>query len=181
MHLVAIDSPRLTCKEITWILLVGGLNRTILCEEGLTAEELARSKDHSEAIEAFDEFNSTASNETFRQKVVDMKKDLESYCFDRNLRLQVMPWDANFEVPDFIFEKQRAGAIPSQLIIHEHQIFPLIQTGLENKETVESLKCLLFTSDQAVRNQNRRAEILQKVDSNWKPVEIDSKKLYIVC
>ena len=90
-----------------------------------------------------------------------------------------MPWESDFVVPKFIFEKQRAGSIHNALTIHEHQILPLVNNGDKSKKGIDAIKCLLFAAYQAGKNQERRAALMKISDEDWDPLAVDSKKLYI--
>jgi hypothetical protein len=86
------------------------------------------------------------------------------------MRLNVEPFESKFEVPDFIFEKQRAGCIPEDLTIFEHQIKPLADDAfLVNSTSSTSLRSLDFAKKEAVKNQQRRLKILKAGDESWEP------------
>lgn len=58
-------------------------------------------------------------------------------------RRSVDKWDAAFDIPAFLFERQRVGHIPRPMAIFEHQIRPLAEEGFQlqnvNKSSQEYL------------------------------------------
>lgn len=185
LHLVCIDSPQPTRKLICTILLIAGVDPNIKSNDDpnptynmKTALEIAKAKMNVECLEAFDEFDRMQTDPETKAKIVELSESLKEYYFDRNLRLQVKPFDSEFAVPDFIFDKQRAGSIHDKLILHEHQILPLVHAGDKNKKGVDAIKCLLFAAEQAEKNQMRRAVINKASDESWEPVDVNPKRLY---
>jgi hypothetical protein len=163
-----MDCPAWSARKITLILLVAGIDKNIRSNDGRLAFELAEANTSKEAFLAFQDFESEDND--MRLSLEKMKEELdEKYTFKRLLRLNVEEFNANFEVPDFIYEKQRAGGIPQELTIFEHQIKPLMD-GISMTAVVPgALNCLVFTKNEAVLNQRRRLQILQSGDATWQP------------
>ena len=174
-----MDCPYWSTREVVLTLLTAGIDQTLVSNnDRKTAYELAIENPSKEALNAFDYFKST-SNDPEAMKYIDkLKEQLESkYTFTKRMRLNVEEFDAKFDVPEFIFEKQRAGCIPEELTIFEHQIKPLMDDAfLVNSTSSTALMALDFTKKQAILNQQRRLKILKAGDESWEP-EADVPKL----
>ena len=87
--------------------------------------------------------------------------------------MNVEKWNANFIIPNFIFdESKRYGELPEGMTIHEQHIGPLIDEGYYSKGGVDALHCIEFAKDQAELNLRRREDLLMtRVEDDWEPVD----------
>jgi len=181
LHLAALDAPKSSAKEITLLLLVAGLDRTWLCDEGSTPEDYARANDCEQSLLAFQEFDDAEQDTKILAELDRIRKTLlENYTFIHNPTMNVEPakmWreSKRFEIPGFLYDPLHVGAIPEGMKIHEHQLEPLRQEGYEAvKDTVQALQVLDFSVEQADANQMRRAKLISAGDSDktWEPADL---------
>ena len=131
--------------------------------------ELANSENKIDINNKYEPQPNTSNESNQIQTISEKRKILFSqYCLDSKMRTKVDRWKANFNVPEFIFEPQRAGYIPEGLKIYEHHIRPLIYTGFEFMHGTDSLHCLEFTREQALINQTRRENLVKLFDPDFK-------------
>ena len=101
---------------------------------------------------------------------------LDKYTFIHNPTMNVEKWNANFIVPDFVYdETKRYGELPEGMIIHEQHIAPLVDEGYYSKGGVDALHCIEFAKEQAEANLRRREDLLMtRVEDTWEPVDRDA-------
>lgn len=162
LHILALDGMPKDAAAIAFNLLMLGLDQTIRCKNGCTAYEIAQQEKRYDVIEAVRDFNRQEADFTCKMEL-DIKRRnlLKKYRFIVDVQNQVVPWKADFPVPEFIMEKQRVGAIPSGMLIHEKQIKPLIEEGFNEMEGVDSIHCLTFTKNQSAINKDRREKLIK--------------------
>lgn len=96
----------------------------------------------------------------------------------RNATGKVIPFEAKFPLPNFLFEAGRTGNIPDELTIHEHQIKPLVQSGYHDMRRLEALACLNFTKQESLSNLQRREHLVElSHDETFTRVDVSYKKL----
>ena len=181
LHLASIDTPKWSVKQVIKILLMYDVDRTIKDNTGLTAYELASKYNYTEAIEAFHEYDNREDNHHELAELAEIKRLMDlKYTFhkfepyERDVKF-TRKNKPKFPVPQFIFDKERVGYLPNGMLIHEHQIKPLIETGFNVYEGVNALKCLDFSHEQAAINTLRRERILLNQDKTWAPVNIEAE------
>jgi len=181
LHLTSIDSPKWSVKQIIKILLMYEVDRNIKDNTGLTAYESALKYNYTEAIEAFNEYDTREDNPRELSELAEIKRLMDlKYTFhkfepyEREVKFTHFN-KPKFPLPKYIFDKERVGYLPSGMLIHEHQIKPLIETGFNVYEGVDALKCLDFSHEQAAINTLRRERILLHQDKNWEPVNIEAE------
>lgn len=178
MHITALDAPEKSAPEIIKCLLMLGADQTIRCREDQTAYEIALKLGKTSVMRAFNDYNTQDENIGLRMEMDDLKRELKSkFTFYHEPKMIVEPWDADFEIPKFLYEPQRAGAIAPKLTIHENQILSLAEEGFYNKDGSESLHCLSFAKEQARINRERRADLISAGDPGWELPKIPEKKL----
>ena len=205
--MAALDAPEKHLEDIIRLLLIVGADQSIQSNKGLTARDIATQNSNQKALEVLDEFQRAANDPSLQDKYLDIVNELRRreaqgpkkprYSFQLDARIyrrDVEKWDAEFSLPEFLFDRERVGYIPKELMIHEHQIRPLIEEGFDiqnvNKQseeylltreinasldpaasskssTVEAMKCLDFARDQAMRNRERRIHLLNESAPEW--------------
>ena len=174
--------------DILFLLLVAGADFTIRCtSEYLLPVEHARDQNKAEFVAILELFSNLKiyeeNKEAREEQGVPPDKDLEAlkvqisskklelskkYAFPENELAEVTPWQADWPIPEFLFQKERVGSLPRGMTIHEHQIKPLLVEGFEDLDGIDSLHCLEFTGHQAEINRSRRERLLQMQDPEWK-------------
>jgi len=204
LHLAALDSPKKTVQEVTAVLLLAGLDTAALSSDNKTALEMAENVKNEGFLSTYKEYHGMYSDETVMQKYEALKEDLNTrYCFQVNTKTRgdvashnslsfcsellsskryatgtVIPFEAKFPLPDFLFEAGRTGNIPDELTIHEHQIKPLVQSGYHDMRRLEALACLNFTKQESLNNLQRREHLVElSRDESFTRVEVSYKKL----
>jgi hypothetical protein len=177
LHLAAIDTFPEVAEEIAMLLLIAGIDYQQKDNEGHNAEELALLHKNHGFLLALQNFKKKDVDEKMKEKLLSLKKHLlEKYTFIHNPTMNTEKWNADFIVPDYVFNQERFGALPDGMIIHEHYIKPLIDEGYVLKDGVDALKCIDFAREQANINHERR-EKLVKADpmSDW--VEVNRAEI----
>lgn len=167
-----MDCPHWSTREVVLILLAAGIDTSILSyKENKTAFQLAMENPSTAAFEAFNYFNASDEDAEAKGYISKLKSELDTkYTFQKRMRLQVEQFDSNFDVPDFIFEKQQAGCIPEDMTIFEHQLKPLMDdASIINSSSSSSLRSLEFTRKEAIINQQRRMKIVKSGNDDWVP------------
>ena len=110
------------------------------------------------ALAAFKRFAEKDDDEKVFNQLMKIKQTLlDKYTFIHNPTMNVEKWNANFIVPDFVFdETKRYGELPEGMTIHEQHIAPLVDEGYYSKGGVDALHCIEFAKDQAELNLRRR-------------------------
>lgn len=181
LHLAALDAPKWCAKELTRLLLIAGLDRSSLCNDGHTPEALAAANGNEASLEAFVEFDARESNSKISAQHLDIEKALrDKYTFIHDPTMNVEETSmtkgrhkAAFPVPEFLYDKQRVGFIPEGMRIHENQIDPLRQEAFGSMTGIPALRALDFSVEQADINRKRREMLLRAgdVDGTWTPVD----------
>jgi hypothetical protein len=181
LHLTAMDTPLWSVKIIIKLLLMYEIDRNIKDNDGLTAYEIAQKYNYKDALDAFNEYDNREQNLKELAELAEIKRLMEVkytfHHFEPNEREVKFDWKnkPKFPVPKYIFNKERVGYLPTGMLIHEHQIKPLIDTGFNEYEGVDALKCLDFSHKQAAINTLRRERILLHQDKSWEPINIENE------
>eukprot|EP00981_Chlorochromonas_danica_P005375 scaffold1088_cov177-Ochromonas_danica.AAC.11 len=152
MHLAAMDCPDDKVYEITHLLLLTGGDPKICDDRGRSAYSIAKELKKDFFLRALQDFIAKRESPELQE---EMRSLMERFHFQTTLRREVnalLP----IEAPDFVFTKERVGALPAELEIHEHHILPLAEYGKEEEKGVKALACLRFASEQAEINAKRR-------------------------
>jgi hypothetical protein len=186
LHLAALDCPRPVVREITLVLLMAGADPKLLDKHGNTAYKLAKDNQNEEFITAFLNYVDARKGQQdmtpYKHLFEKTKKD---FCFS-TIRAEPAPTPvktkkaialspleaAKFPVPSFVEEPVRVGEKPPELAVPEHVIQPLVKTGFDDLEGVESLRCLKFAKDQALINASRREKLAKIANPDLEHVEI---------
>jgi len=162
LHLAGLDCPSQSCKEITTILLVAGLEPvSAKCALGQSAEDVAVQEGNEPFLAALAEFRLRDSNAKIGAELAALKQALfEKYTFIHNPTMMVERWKASFKVPAYVFADHHVGGLPEGMRIHEHLIVPLIEEGYLLKTGIDALNCIDFARQQADINEKRRAGLL---------------------
>lgn len=218
LHLAAIDCPPWSREEIIKNLLAVGVNRTLKCQDGLTAYQHAEKSGCQSIFDEFDrlialeeearrieiaskepekevylgEFADENAISLARSKAQQQLREYRSkypllslkdildtkYTFYQNDKLEweVGKLNVGFEVPNFIYEKQKSGYLPTGMKIYEHQIRPLTDEGFLVKKGRDALDCLDFVQDEARINKLRREALILSGDPSWAPVTDEQLK-----
>ena len=181
LHLAALDAPKWCAKELTRLLLIAGLDRSSLCNEGHTPEALAAANGNEASLAAFTEFDMRESNSSLSALHLDIVKTLQDkYTFIHDPTMNVEETSmtkgrhkTTFSVPEFLYDKQRVGFIPEGMRIHENQIDPLRQEAFNSMKGIPALRALDFSVEQADINRKRREKLLLSgdVQGTWAPVD----------
>jgi hypothetical protein len=178
LHLAALDCPKKCARDIAILLFIAGANLTARGDDNKTPLELAQESKNEGFLAAYADFSMAREDQTILATLNDLRNDLnKKYCFQVNAKTRgsVEHFHAPFQLPDFLFtDTKRTGNIPEELLIHEHQIKPMAQTGLKDKIGLDSIHCLAFTLDQALINKQRRERLLEQSDPDFKPVYLKS-------
>jgi hypothetical protein len=176
--------------DVLFWLLLKGADWTIQCNLGKTSLDYAQERDDGgdwilETIKLFEiqrlDRLDEITDKQFVKRVKDSLAELDKkYAYHYDPLITVSHFKADFPLPDFIFEPQKVGSLPRGMKIHEHQIKPLIRAGEDMTVTMDVLKCLEFSKDQAEVNQIRREKLLQHQNPNWvkpeKPSFVQKKR-----
>eukprot|EP01036_Dinobryon_divergens_P027499 gene27498-36283_t len=211
LHLAVLDAPTKHLQDIIRLLLIVGSDLSIESNSGMTAHAVALEQSNQVALDTFEEFQKAAADATIQDKYLEIINALREgsrkvqYNFQPDAKIYrrtVEKWDAEFSLPEFLFERERVGYIPRELTIHEHQIRPLIEEGFDihniNKHseefqliqqeingisegdtpqtstTVQALRCLDFARDQAMVNRDRRRKLLTESAPDWSsPLQVE--------
>jgi len=179
LHLAGLDCPPQSCKEITTILLVAGLDPVaVKCVMGRSAEDLALLERNEEFLSALSEFRDREKNPKIDAELNALKQTLfEKYTFIHNPTMMAERWEANFKVPAYVFGDHHVGELPEGMHIHEHLIIPLIEEGYSLKTGVDALNCIDFAMQQANINEKRRERLLEADrKSSWTAVDMEAVK-----
>lgn len=163
-----------TAEEITRLCLLVGMDQNAVDDDGNTPKELALKERNIACLRAYDEFAQKDKDESIFKRLMRIKQMLlDKYTFIHNPTMNVEKWNANFIVPDFVFdETKRYGELPEGMIVHEQHIGPLIDEGYYAKGGVDALHCIEFAKDQAEANLRRREDLLMtRVEDTWEPVD----------
>lgn len=117
LHLIAImddgEMKAEVVKEIAHILLLVGSDPSIRCKEGFSVQELSLKNHRWALIERLKYFASAATDMDVKMELDNERHTFRAkYGFHVECQMQVEPWKSTFPLPDFLFEPQRAGAIP---------------------------------------------------------------------
>lgn len=162
-------------REVTLILLMAGIDPKILDKHGNTAYKLAKENENEEFITAFlnyvDARKGVQDMTPYKAMYEKMKKDFFFATYRSEVpkpvspiktkkKVELTPLEAaKFPVPSYVEEQIRVGEKPSELAVPEHVIRPLVDTGFNELEGVDSLRCLKFAKDQALINASRREKL----------------------
>ena len=176
MHLAALDCPERSVFEITTLLLLGGARHTVVGDDKRTPIQIAKDKNNTAFLSAYNDFRKARDDQDIFNKLTALRNQLNTdYCFQTNTKTRgtVEHFDAKFTLPDFLFlDTARTGNMPDDMQIHEHQIRPLTNTGFREMEGKEAINCLSFSVDQALINKHRRERLLEKAETDFKPVHV---------
>ena len=164
-------------EEITMLCLIVGMDQNAVDDDGNTPRELAMKERNIACLRAYDEFEMKDDDEKVFKKLMRIKQMLlDKYTFIHNPTMNVEKWNANFIVPDFVYdETKRYGELPEGMIIHEQHIAPLVDEGYYSKGGVDALHCIEFAKEQAEANLRRREDLLMtRVEDTWEPVDRDA-------
>lgn len=179
LHLTALDAPDAVAAEITTVLLLLNADTEVRCREGMRAYDIAMKLGKTHILKAFHDIATQDENIGLKMEMTDRKREFKrKYDMQYTVNMTVEPFKANFEVPAFLYEEQRVGAIAPGMIIHENQILPLVNVGFNDKDGIDSLHCLTFARDQAKLNQERRANLISAGDPSFSVPAPPEKKLY---
>ena len=174
LHMAAAETYEDVAEEITMLCLIVGMDQNAKDEDGYTPQELAVKERNVAALEAFKKFSEKDDDEKIFDRLMKTKQMLlDKYTFIHNPTMNVEKWNANFIVPDFVFdESKRYGELPEGMTIHEQHIGPLVDEGYYSKGGVDALHCIEFAKDQAELNLRRREDLLMtRVEDDWEPVD----------
>lgn len=178
LHLAALDCPEWSIKEITMLLMIMNVNRTLKCTQGKTALEIAEVHNNKLFISAWSDFHSPEKADEIEKMASDTIEILaSSYAYRKNSTLFVKPWKANFPVPKFIYKEERMGAIPHGMHLHEHHLEPLIDNGFNKMRSTDSLHCLDFVLEETKINEERRKDLVKVFDEQWIAPELPNLML----
>jgi hypothetical protein len=135
LHMAAAECYDDVAEEITTLCLIVGMDQTLRDEDGNTAHDLAVKEKNLGAMRAFDTFAKKDDDEAIYKRLMRIKENLlDKYTFIHNPSMNVEKWNANFVVPDFVFdETKRYGELPEGMIIHEQHIGQLVDEGYYSK------------------------------------------------
>jgi len=178
LHLTALDAPDAVAAEITTVLLLLNAETEIRCREGMRAYDIAMKLGKTAILKSFHDIATQDENIGLKMEMTDRKREFkQKYDMQYTLNMNVEPFKAKFEVPSFLFEEQRVGAIAPGMVIHENQIIPLVEEAFTGKEGLESIHCLTFAREQAQINQERRANLISAGDPSFSVPAPPKKKL----
>ena len=145
------------------------MDPNIVDKDGQTAEQLAKASFNDGALAAFAEV-ADVENEPLQQHLKsyfdEIRKKYE-FVFDTPEPVTAQ-WNASFEAPEFLNDRNGTGFLPNGMRIHEHQIPPLVEVG-GAMGGMHSYRCLDFARNEASLNQDRRAALLKAGDPSWDP------------
>jgi hypothetical protein len=178
LHLTALDAPDRVAAEITTVLLLLDADTEIRCREGMRAYDIAMKLGKTAILKSFHDIATQDENIGLKMEMADRKREFkQKYDMQYTVNMNVVPFKAKFEVPTFLFDEQRVGAVAPGMTIHESQILPLVDVGFYDKDGVESLNCLRFARDQANINRERRANLISAGDPSFSVPDPPQKKL----
>eukprot|EP00597_Dinobryon_sp_UTEXLB2267_P008078 CAMPEP_0170084984 /NCGR_PEP_ID=MMETSP0019_2-20121128/20002_1 /TAXON_ID=98059 /ORGANISM="Dinobryon sp., Strain UTEXLB2267" /LENGTH=232 /DNA_ID=CAMNT_0010301261 /DNA_START=177 /DNA_END=875 /DNA_ORIENTATION=- len=188
LHLAVLDAPEKGLVDVLRHLLVVGANPNLQCNRGRTAVDIATNNSHNIALDIFSEFDRARNDPSLQSTYLLIVNDLRNttkkirynYQEDAKIRHRVVEsWDAEFSLPEFLFERERIGFIPAGMKIHEHQIRPLAEEGFElqniNEHSTEFLLQEVINNasggDNNNSNMNRSSPSKSRVVEAIKSVE----------
>jgi len=186
LHLHCMDGLPWADDILYWLLLHKA-DTSVADQYGKTARDYAVENCRENDLTMLDKFQEVSQNKQsdpgFVRKMqddLDTLDKLYAYHYDPLVTID-KDMVVKFPMPQFVFKEERVGSLPEGMLIHEHQIRPLMNSGFsEMGDLTEALHCLDFSRKQADVNQKRREELVKMQDPNWsvpeRPKIVDTKK-----
>lgn len=169
LHLAVLDAPEKGLSDVLRHLLAVGANQNLQCNKGKTAFDIAMTNSNETALDIFAEFDSARDDHSLQSTYLSIVNDLRNkdkkvrynYQEDAKIRQRLVEkWDAEFNLPEFLFERERIGFIPTGMKIHEHQIRPLAEGGFELQNISE------YSNEYLLQEAFKNASIENKSSNN---------------
>ena len=178
MRFTALECPKDSCREITFMLRSMNVDASIKCIDGKTAFDIATERENKEFLEVYARFENEDElmdeESEIRKEVKELRDGLaEKYAFRQTCTLYVKPFRTNFPMPSWVFAKDlKYGSIPLECTIHEAQLKPLMDTAFTNiKNTSQSIRALNFAIGEANSHVKRRQKLINSSDPTFDPTE----------